>query len=200
MSRQRLQLVRPTLTDEADERPWVERAQEGDARARATLFERHAPRLVGLLTRLLQSTADAEDAIQDTFVIAFSELPRLRDAGAFGGWVRQIAVHQAQRRFRRRRLQRLLGLDRPLEDATLAKLADPGATPELRAELGELDRLLATVPAKDRLAWMLRHVEGYELAEVAQACDCSLATAKRRVAAAQARISRHLEIGEFDHE
>lgn len=48
--------------------------------------------------------------------------------------------------------------------------------------------MLESLPLEERLAWSLRHVEGHALEEVAAACDCSLATAKRRIAAAEANV------------
>jgi RNA polymerase sigma-70 factor (ECF subfamily) len=175
-----------------DESELVAAACAGGTAAQAELFRRHAPQLLPLLKRLLASTADAEDALQDTFVLAFRDLAQLRDASAFGGWLRGIAVHQAHRRFRRRRFWAALGLDRSLADARLADLADPAAGPEVHAELTRLDDVLARLAPRDRVAWMLRYVEGCELGEVAASCGCSLATAKRRIAAAQARVVRHL--------
>jgi RNA polymerase sigma-70 factor (ECF subfamily) len=183
-----------------DDAELVARAQAGVSSAQAELFRRHAPRLLPLLTRLLASTVDAEDALQDTFVTAFRDLGQLREREAFGGWLRGIAVHQAHRRFRRRRLWSLLGLDRQIPDATLDQLAGDAVLPDVRADLSRLDELLARLPSKDRAAWILRHVEGYELADVAAACGCSLATAKRRIAAAHERIAEHFELPEVDDE
>jgi RNA polymerase sigma-70 factor (ECF subfamily) len=51
-----------------------------------------------------------------------------------------------------------------------------------------LDRL----PVNERLAWSLRHIEGEQLESVAVLCGCSLATAKRRIAAAQQAVERSL--------
>jgi RNA polymerase sigma-70 factor (ECF subfamily) len=175
-----------------DDAELVERAAGDAVWAKAELFKRHAPPLTAMLVRLLGSTADAEDAAQDAFVQAFRDLPQLRERRAFGGWLRQIAVHQAHRRFRKRKLLSVLGFQSD-GDASLAQLADLGASPEMRAELGKLDAVLRRLPTAERMAWMLRHVEGYELVEVAEACGCSLATAKRRIAAAEARVSRHVE-------
>jgi RNA polymerase sigma-70 factor, ECF subfamily len=175
-----------------DEAELVAVARAGGTAAQAELFRRHAPRILALLERLLASTADAEDALQDTFVTAFRDLAQLREAEAFGAWLRAIAVRQAHRRFRQRRFWAAFGLDRSLTDARLADLADPAAGPEVHAELARLDEVLARLPARNRVAWMLRYVEGCELGEVAASCGCSLATAKRRIAAAQSRVSRHL--------
>jgi RNA polymerase sigma-70 factor (ECF subfamily) len=52
------------------------------------------------------------------------------------------------------------------------------------------------MPADRRIAWMLRRVEGLALHEVASACSCSLATAKRRIAAADTDMARHVSFEE----
>jgi RNA polymerase sigma-70 factor (ECF subfamily) len=54
-------------------------------------------------------------------------------------------------------------------------------------------RVLETVRAEDRLAWLLRHVEGERLQDIALACGCSLATVKRRVASAQEALAGVLD-------
>lgn len=170
----------------------VIRARDGDPAAHAALFERFGRGLMGMLTRLLGSTADADDALQDTFLLAFERLTQLRDEGAVAGWLTRIAVHQAHRRLRRRKLLGLLGLDGGERDASIGRLAAPGTPPDVHAELRLLDDVLERIPVAQRIAWMLRHVEGRELAEVARACDCSLATIKRRLAAAEAHIADHV--------
>lgn len=192
LGRSRDQTMMPPMEDAE----LVRSACDGLVWAKAELFRRHAGRLVGLLARLLGSHADAEDAVQDLFVTAFRTLHQLRAAEALGSWLTQLAVHQAHRHFRRRKLRAALGLDTAAQDATLERLADSSTPSEVRVELALLGAKLARLPTTVRMAWMLRHVEGHELIEVARLCDCSLATAKRRVAAAQARIAAHVAIGE----
>lgn len=174
----------------------VERALAGDATATDALFRQHAPALLALVTRLVGRTHDAEDVLQDAFATAFADLRSLRDPAAFGGWLRQVAVRQAHRYFRRRRLRRLLGLDRGIDDATLETLASRETSPEARAELRLLDRVLAELPYEQRIAWCLRHVEDEPLEQVALACGCSLATAKRRIAVADAAVRARVAIAE----
>jgi RNA polymerase sigma-70 factor (ECF subfamily) len=178
----------------------VARARGGEARAREAIYRRHVDAVAAILVRLLGRREEAEDAVQDTFLTAFVELSSLRDAEALRSWLIRIAVHQAHRRFRRRRLLRWLGLDRAPDDASLASLAAPGTSPEACAELALLDRALSALPPAPRVAWALRYVEGYDLEGVARTCGCSLATAKRRIAAARARVSAHLDVGEWPDE
>jgi RNA polymerase sigma-70 factor (ECF subfamily) len=60
--------------------------------------------------------------------------------------------------------------------------------PEQRMQLGCLDRALTRLPAELRMPWMLRYVEACELTEVAEQCGASLATIKRRIRRADARL------------
>lgn len=176
--------------------PLVERAMRGDAAATDALFRRHAGPLVGLVTRLVGRSHDAEDIAQDALAVALEELPSLRDRAAFGPWLRSIAVRQCHRYFRRRKLRRALGLDQGADDATLAAQCSPDATPEQRAALARLDAVLAALPYDQRVAWCLRYVEGEQLDAVAAACGCSLATAKRWIAAAHARVVETVSLEE----
>jgi RNA polymerase sigma-70 factor, ECF subfamily len=170
----------------------VRRALTGDRWGREMLYRRHAGSLLAMTVRLLANRGEAEEIVQDTFVTAFEQLGSLREPGAVRAWLGQIAVNLVRRRFRRARLTRFLGLDRGADDATLETLADPGVSSDQRAELALVDRLLRGMKPALRLAWMLRRVEGLELGEVALLCGCSLATAKRRIAEAEAIVDRHV--------
>jgi RNA polymerase sigma-70 factor (ECF subfamily) len=135
-----------------------------------------------------------EDIVQESLATAIEELSELRDHTAFGPWLRTIAVRQAHRYFRRRKLMRMVGLDRGADDATLASFAAPSTSPEQRAALVALDAVLSTLPADHRVAWCLRYVEGEALEDIAAACECSLATAKRWISAAHVRVTERVQL------
>jgi RNA polymerase sigma-70 factor, ECF subfamily len=122
------------------------------------------------------------------FVTAHRHLGTIRDRGATKAWLSRIAVREAARRLRRRRLKRILGIASDVADSP--HLADHGATPEERVMLLSVYRALDRLPTAERLAWTLRHVEGERLDAVAQLCGCSLATAKRRIAAASTHLRK----------
>jgi RNA polymerase sigma-70 factor, ECF subfamily len=174
----------------------VARALGGDRWSRDVIYRRHAHYLLAIAIRLLSNRGEGEEVVQDTFLVGFQQLGRLREPAALRGWLARIAVSLVRRRLRRERLMRFLGLDGGDDDATLASLAGSALRPDDRAELALVDRVLRRIPADQRIAWMLRRVEGLPLAEVASACACSLATAKRRVAAADAEIARHVSLQE----
>jgi RNA polymerase sigma-70 factor, ECF subfamily len=171
----------------------VRRARAGEAWAKDAIVRRYFVAVAGTVARLLGRVHEAEDVVQDSFAAALEDLDDLRDPGALRGWLIQIAVRKVHRRFRKRRLLRLLGLDRG-DDQGLADLAADSASPEHRAELVLLDAALQKLAAVDRIAWTLRYVEGMPLQDVAQSAGCSLATAKRRIAAADRVVRAHVAI------
>ena len=72
------------------------------------------------------------------------------------------------------------------------EIADDGVGADERRLIAQVYRALDRVPIRDRVAWVLRNVEGESLQQVAELCGCSLATAKRRIARAHAKISAYV--------
>jgi RNA polymerase sigma-70 factor, ECF subfamily len=153
------------------------------------IFRQHARYVAAIALRVLGRNDEVDDVVQDVFLAAMKDLAGLRSAGAVKGWLATVTVRHAARRLRRRRLRRLLHLDR---DCGYEDVAAPGASPEQRALLGRVYALLDGLPVADRLAWTLRHLEGEQIDAVAALCGCSPATAKRRIAAAHEAIERML--------
>lgn len=166
----------------------VEAALEGDRWAEDALVRRHGREVERLIARLLGTHQGVHDLAQDTFLAAFERLATLREPAVFRGWLLRIAVLKVRRAIRRRKLLRRLGLDQSVPDATLEALASQGAGPEVRLELATLDAVLAALPANQRVAWMLRYVEGHTVRDCGRLCGCSLRTIKRRIAAANRQV------------
>jgi RNA polymerase sigma-70 factor (ECF subfamily) len=152
-------------------------------------FRRYSPYVASIAYRLLGRDEDVDDAVQEVFLIASRGIGALREAGALRGWLATVTVRVSMKKLRMRRLRTFLHLDDP---ASYVEIAAEGATPEERAIASRLYAAMDTIPAVERVAWTLRHVEGEKLEDVARLCGCSLATAKRRIAAAHAVL--HAEV------
>jgi RNA polymerase sigma-70 factor (ECF subfamily) len=168
--------VVPTATTEHETSGETEIVLEFDA-----VFRRYAPYVAAVAHRLLGRDSEVDDTVQEVFLVAVRGLSRVRDPASVKGWLARIAVRAARRRLRLRRLRGLFGVHDPL---AYDSVADRQASPEERALLGRVYRVLDAVPTDQRIAWTLRHIEGERLEAVAELCGCSLATAKRRIAAA----------------
>lgn len=168
----------------------VSRARGADAPAFESLYRRHAAFAFNLAVRIQGSSADVEDVVHDAFLKAQERLVDLRDSAAFRPWLGSIVVSLVRTRLRRRRLLGTLGLTSP-DPVDIDSIAAVDADPEARALLAQVYALLQTLAADDRIAWTLRYVERHRLETVAVMMDCSLATAKRRIARAQRFLNEH---------
>lgn len=178
-------------TQEAgDDHELVVRARQAESKAFELLYRRHAEFAFNLAVRIQGNANDVEDVVHDAFVRAQERLADLRDSAAFRPWLGSIVVRLVRTRLRRRRLLGVLGLTAP-EPVEIDSVAAPDADPEARALLAQVYALLQTLAADDRIAWTLRYVERHRLETVAVMMDCSLATAKRRIARAQRFLTEH---------
>jgi RNA polymerase sigma-70 factor (ECF subfamily) len=157
-----------------------------------TLFRRYSPYVAAVAHRLLGRDDDVDDTVQEVFLAAVRGLRTVRDPQAVKSWLACIAVRVARRKLRKRRLRSFLGLEDP---ATYGKVTDTSASPEQRALLERVYRVLDDMPTGDRIAWALRYVEGEPLESVAVLSGCSLATAKRRIRAAARTIEEAFSDG-----
>jgi len=153
------------------------------------VYRRWAPYVASVAARLLGGRTDVEDVVHDVFLAAVKGLKNLRDPQAVRGWLAAVTTRVVSQRLHAHRTRRWLGF-RAAHEAV--NVEAPGASPEEHALLARVYRILEHVPVKERNAWILRMIEGDDLTSVAVACRCSLATAKRRIAAAQARIDEVL--------
>jgi len=146
-------------------------------------------RLVGTIgLRMLGRRDDVDDFVQDTFLEVHRSFGSIRDPGATKAFVRSIAVRVAIKKLRRRRIAAALGLDKPVDLGPYAV----GGNQEHATLLAEVYRVLGTVPAKARVVWILRHVEGEKLEDIAKVADMGLSTVKRHLAVASARLEEVL--------
>jgi RNA polymerase sigma-70 factor, ECF subfamily len=149
-------------------------------------FRRYAPLVASLGLRITALRDEIDDFVQEVFLRATRGIGGLRHQGATKAWLVSITINVARQRLRVRKLRKLVGLDVPIE---YEELVDPALSPEDRLLLTRMYRALDGLPVNQRLAWSLRHIEGERLETVALLCGCSLATAKRRIVAAQKVIS-----------
>jgi RNA polymerase sigma-70 factor, ECF subfamily len=148
-------------------------------------WRRHAPRIFAVVQRTMGPYVDAEDITQDIFLRVFARLPTLKDPDAFSHFVLSVALRVIKWQLRRRRVRRILQLA-PTE---VPELPVPALDAEACQALRRFYQLLDTLPVAERTVFVLRHLEGMDLRELAEAIGMSLATTKRRLRRATARMT-----------
>jgi RNA polymerase sigma-70 factor (ECF subfamily) len=175
--------VTPSALAGAAEASIVALAASGDNRAFAELVRRRQGMVRELMRRLCGDRAFAEDLAQQAFVQAWRQLGRLRSYGAFGSWLRAIAVNAWLQEARRAPAR----LETPQSD--LPEPEPDGPEPdELAATRLDLSRALLRLKAPERVCVVLAYAEGMSHGEIAEATGWPLGTVKSNVTRGAQRL------------
>lgn len=166
----------------------MRRAQAGDAWAFDALYEANVGRVYALCLRMSGDRLRAEDLTQDVFVRAWRRIGTFRGASAFSSWLHRVAVNVVLDD-RKRRSRRPPELGR-VDDEELAGAVSPAADPVGRLDL---ERALASLPERSRMALVLHAVDGYRYEEVAELMEVSVGTVKSHIHRARALLMERLE-------
>lgn len=182
----------------------VARARQGDAAAFGELVDRHRTAVFRAALAALGSHADAEDAAQDAFLVAYRRLESFRGESSFKTWLLTITWHQAiNRRRTLTRIWRRMVTTAPADneenahDALLASIAAAGPTPEAAAEHEQLHRAVRVainrLPPKLRDALLLAQSGQYSYDEIATMTKSPVGTIKWRVSEARRLLKQQLK-------
>jgi RNA polymerase sigma-70 factor, ECF subfamily len=169
----------------------VIRAKARDREAFEMLVEQHAAATYRLAAAIV-GVVDAADVTQETFVAAWRELPKLRDAGAFGPWLRRICVNRSRNwlRMLARRARAGVRVDDPAASPIPDPAGDFRAATEARAAL---EPAFEALTPDQRAVLALHYSMGFSIAEAADALGIRVGTAKSRLSAGLAALRRELE-------
>lgn len=174
---------------------------QGHARAAREMTARFLPRSYRLALRMLGQVADAEDVSQEAMIRLFAQAPRWQAGRAqVASWLYRVTANLCTDRLRRRRLQ-------PLEAAEEIAAPCRGAEAQLseKERLAALAAALGALPERQRLAVVLRHLEGLSNPEIAaimeigvEAVESLMARGRRRLSAILAGRRADLGYGDED--
>lgn len=177
-----------------DDAELVRRFQQGDSAAFEALVRRYQRDLFTFLVRFAGNREIAEDLFQETFVKVLQALPAYREQGRFGPWLFGIANRVAVDAWRRERARRR----RVVQDPMAVDLAaDPSLLPDRAVEQAQLvrqvERVLASLPEKQRRVFLLRQHGALSFKEIAGVTGEPLNTVLSHMHYAIARLRRLLE-------
>jgi RNA polymerase sigma-70 factor, ECF subfamily len=190
------------MTETPDIRKLVEGTLNGDQDAFRAIYECYGARIFNFLFRLLGSRSEAEDATQQTFLIALGRLRTLRDPVLLESWIYRIARNEVYQKYRRKQVG---SLDEDDSKSLVESLEDrqSGGHPEkalLNEELGEaLQATLDYLPLKLREVFILALVDEMNYQDISTIVGRSLLSVKtdiyRARLIAKERLGRYLSAG-----
>jgi len=184
---------------EQTESALVTAAKGGDYDAFEQLVNRYEHKIYRLGLNITGNPEDAEDVLQETFLKAFENLPRFREDSRFYTWIVRIGVNQALMKLRKRRTDKSVSLDDPIEEngeIIPRDFADWAPNPEQqlgRTETREImERAIQNLPLSFRTVFQLRDVEGLSTEETAETLGLTISAVKARLFRARLRLREDL--------
>jgi RNA polymerase sigma-70 factor, ECF subfamily len=182
-----------------DESALVAKAREGDLAAFNELVNTYSRKIFRLAKHITQNDEDAEDVLQETFLKAFEHLGNFQGQSKFYTWIVRIAVNESLMKLRKRKSDRSVPLDEPVdtgEDTVVREIAVWDENPEQqysREELGQiLDEAVEGLRPPFRTVFVLRDIEELSTEETAEALGISVPAVKSRLLRARLQLREKL--------
>ncbi len=182
-----------------DESALVAQAKAGDAAAFSELVRHYDRRVFRMAKQITQNDDDAEDVLQEAFLKAYTHLDDFQGNSKFYTWIVRIAVNEALMKLRKRRSDRTVPLDEPIdtgEDEVAREIAVWEDNPEetySREELAELlDEAVQSLKPAYRTVFVLRDIEELSIEETAEALNLSISAVKSRLLRARLQLREKL--------
>ena len=161
--------------------------KQGDTSAFNTIVERHKKRIYFFALKLVQDHQAAEDISQETFLRAYNKLHSLKQESSFVPWLYKIASNYYRSIIRRPKLKVVSDIDIGLLSAESQELEEENQDQKM------MKQAIATLPKKQRVALVLRCFEGLSYAEISQAMNISVSSAKAHVSYARNKLRDSME-------
>ena len=168
------------------------------------LFERYKSMVYGLTLRILGDHEEALDVSQEVFLTIYRKMGTFRGESSLKTWIYRIAAHRAANRFRwwnRLRRRGSVSLEEHISKSPNSELfynlKSEAQSPEelllLQEERTRIERLLYELPLQQRVAVIMRDIEGLSYEEIAESLQVSLGTVKSRIARGREALKRHMK-------
>lgn len=176
----------------------TEGAARGDRDAIRAVWDRYSDLVRTVLRGALGADVALDDLVQDVFLAFVRGAGQIKDGARLRSYLVGVAVRLAALEIRRRKLRRWVGLS---PSGELPEVSMPPRDMISRDVLRALDRVLGTLSVRRRMAFVLRHVQGFELSEAAEVLGISESTLQRELLKARqcvlTRAVREPALAEF---
>lgn len=192
--------TQPAASAELDEAALVARIRARDADAFRTVMQRYNQRLYRVARGILRNDGEAEDAVQEAYVRAFSHLADFRGESSLATWLTRIVMNEALGRLRsQRRMVERGGSALNASEAEIiqfplaAKPDDPERTLAQREILNLVQKITDELPDVYRIVFMTRVIEGMSIEDTAELLDIPPETVKTRLHRARRLVREQLD-------
>lgn len=163
----------------------INRCKKKDAKAQSQLYKQYASKLFSLCLKYSKNYAEAEDNLQDTFIVLFNKIEQYQHKGSFEGWIKRITINTALQRYRQTQVYSIID-ESAIEDVSVEIESD-------NVDLDFLLKIIQELPDRYRLVFNLYVLDGFSHKEIAEMMKISLGTSKSNLARARMILKQKIE-------
>lgn len=168
------------------EKQLINTSASGNREAQRRLYEKYAPKMLGVCRRYINDLQFAEDVMVSGFVKVFKNLEAFRHEGSFEGWIRRIMVRESISHLRKNQFV--------VYDETAMEKANPQSDMTTFGwDVEHIQALIDVLPDGYRAVFVLYAIEGYKHQEIAEMLDISESTSKSQLFKARRLLQEKLK-------
>lgn len=165
----------------------------GNQSAQLEIYNRYYKAMYNTALRIVKNSFEAEDIMQDSFLMAFTKLETLNDAKIFGSWLKKIVVNKSIYHFNKNNKNRHVPLDNILYEANekTSGIESDHVYDSLKVQ--QILNMMATLKANYRIALTLNLIEGYDYEEISEIMNISYANSRTMISRAKESLRQKLQ-------
>lgn len=165
--------------------------KRGDRKAQYEIYKQYSKAMYNVALRITGDTLEAEDVLQEGFLIAFDKIASYRNEATFGAWLKKIMVNAALNQVRKRRYQfSEIDEDDDYEDSSPQEAQ---VEEEINFQAAQIRKAVESLPDGFRIVFTLYLLEGYDHAEIAEILGISVSTSKSQYNRAKKKLQEVLK-------
>lgn len=161
--------------------------KSNDAKAQGNLYKLYASTLFSICLKYSRNRTEAEDNLQDSFLIIFKKIEQYSGKGSFEGWLKRIVINTTLQRYRRDKGVFDIVSEEQIEDVTIEVDNDD-------VDIDFLLRCIQELPDRYRLVFNLYALDDYSHKEIAEMLKISIGTSKSNLARARMILKNKVEL------
>ena len=163
----------------------IQKCQSEDTKAQGELYSLFSGKLFSVCLKYSRNYTEAEDNLQDAFIIIFKKIHQYKHKGSFEGWLKRIVINTVLQRYRKEKV-----FDMVNENTVEAEDVDVEDTP---VSLDILLQCIQKLPDRYRLVFNLYVLDGYAHKDIADMLDISEGTSKSNLSRARQILKKDIE-------
>ncbi len=163
----------------------IENCKSNDSKAQGELYKLFSSKLFSICLKYSNNYAEAEDNLQDAFLIIFNKITQYKSKGSFEGWLKRITINTVLQKYRSQKVFDIVN-ENVVEDVELEVDED-------HISIDYLLQIIQELPDRYRLVFNLYVLDGYSHKDIADMLEINIGTSKSNLARARQTLKQTIE-------